>query len=91
MDANTRDVLMALITMVITPLVVLYINRKQAKSIAAVKTEVHAVKTDVHAVKAGVEEYHKAVNGGFAKLLETTSELATAKEKARQADEDIKK
>jgi len=76
MDANTRDVLMALITMVITPLVVLYISRKQAKRIDDVKTEVQTVKTNV-------EEYHKAVNGNMEKLLETTKELATAQEKAR--------
>jgi len=76
MDANTRDVLMAIITMVITPLVVLYINRKQAKRIDDVKVEVQAVKSNV-------EEYHKAVNGNMEKLLETTKDLATAKEKAR--------
>ena len=83
MDANTRDVLMALITMVITPLVVLYISRKQAKRIEAVKTEVQSVKTNV-------EEYHKAVNGNMEKLLNTTAQLATATEKAR-AEGEIKK
>lgn len=78
MDANTKDVLMALIALisaVVTPLVVVYVGRVNAAKIASVKEK--------------VDEYHKEVNGKMGTLLETTKELATAQEKAR-ADAETK-
>jgi uncharacterized membrane protein YgaE (UPF0421/DUF939 family) len=42
-------------------------------------------------VKTKVEEYHAEVNGNMHKLLKTTEELATAKEKARGKEEDKNK
>lgn len=76
MDANTRDVLMALITAIITPLVILYVSKRQVKK----------VEDKIGGLEAKVEVYHKEVNGGFAKLLETTAELATVKEKKKGDD-----
>lgn len=72
MDANTKDVLMALIALVsavVTPLVVVYVGRQNSNKVNGLTNK--------------VDEYHKAVNGGFQKLLDTTAELATANEKAR--------
>lgn len=75
MDANTKDVLMALIALIsaiVTPLIVLYVNQKQVKKLNVMNEK--------------VDGYHKEVNGNMAKLLETTKELATAQEKARAED-----
>jgi hypothetical protein len=72
MDANTKDVLMALIALIsaiVTPLIVLYVSQKQGKKLNSVSEK--------------VDGYHKEVNGNMAKLIETTKELATAQEKAR--------
>jgi len=72
MDANTKDVLMALIALisaVVTPIVVVYVAKQQSNKMNSVATK--------------VDEYHKAVNGNMEKLLETTKDLATAQEKAR--------
>jgi uncharacterized membrane protein YgaE (UPF0421/DUF939 family) len=41
-------------------------------------------------VNTKVEQYHAEVNGNMHKLLKTTEELATAKEKARGKAEDKK-
>ena len=72
MDANTKDVLMALIALisaVVTPLIVVYVGRQNYNKVNGLTTK--------------VDEYHKAVNGNMEKLLNTTAELATANEKAR--------
>lgn len=72
MDANTKDVLMALIALisaVVTPLIVLYVNNKTIKKLSTVEGK--------------LDENHRLTNGHMAKLIETTKELATATEKAR--------
>jgi hypothetical protein len=76
MDANTKDVLMALIALIsaiVTPLVVVYVARQQANKMNTIKDK--------------VDEYHKEVNGKMGQLLETTKDLATANEKARAKEE----
>lgn len=76
MDANTKDVLMALIALisaVVTPLIVVYVGNRTKKSIT----------DEMGGVKTKVEEYHKEVNGKMGLLLEKTVDLATATEKAR--------
>ena len=94
---NTKDILLALIAAVITPLIVFFINNRTNKRVAAVDQKVQlqnekldAVKTNVETVdkKVGVvetklDESHKQMNGNLSKLIETTKELATEKEKAK--------
>lgn len=72
MDANTRDVLLsliALISAVVTPLIVLYVSIKQGKKLNTVENK--------------LDENHKLVNGHLSALLQTTKDLATATERAR--------
>lgn len=76
MDSNTKDVLMAIIALisaVVTPLIVLYVNQKQMKKI--------------NAVECKVEDNHKLINGHMTALIETTKQLAIAQEKARAENE----
>lgn len=87
MDANTKDVLMAviaLISAVVTPLILLYVTKKQNEKIDSNQL---ALTTNQSQITAKVEEYHKEVNGNMSKLLKTTEELATANEKVRAASE----
>lgn len=75
MDDNTTKVLMAVIALVstiVTPLVVVYVGKMNSIKIKEVKEK--------------VDEYHKEVNGNMARLLDTTEQLATANEKARHVD-----
>lgn len=44
-------------------------------------------KTKANTLDRKVDEYHKEVNGKMGQLIETTKELATAKEKARNKEE----
>jgi hypothetical protein len=79
MDDNTHDVLMAVVTLIsaiVTPLILVYVTRKQNEKI-------DANKKGIDKVVEKVDEYHKEVNGNMSKLLETTKELATATEKAK--------
>lgn len=69
------SLLTAIVTM-ITPIVVWRLNHKQSKKIGEVKDK--------------VDEYHKEINGRMGQLLETTKQLATEKEKAREKGEDKK-
>lgn len=76
MDENTKEVLMAviaLISAIVTPIIVLYVNQKQIKKLDKVEGK--------------VDEYHRSVNGNMEKLLKTREELATANEKVRAASE----
>ena len=76
MDGNTKDVLMALIALIsaiVTPLIVVYVGRQNANRLTGIKDR--------------VEEYHKEVNGKMGLLLQTTKDLATAQEKARNESE----
>ena len=87
MDDNTHDVLMAVITLisaVVTPLIVVYVSRKQS-------AKIEANKAGIDHVVDRVDGYHKEVNGNMAKLLETTRQLAVAQEKARAEQEQGKK
>lgn len=89
MDANTKDVLMAviaLISAVVTPLIVLYVTKKQNEKIDSNQV---ALTANQNQITAKVEEYHKEVNGNMGKLLKTTEELATANEKVRAASETV--
>lgn len=76
MDANTKEVLMAviaLISAVVTPLIVLYVSQKQVKKLNTVEQK--------------LDENHRLTNGHMTQLLETTKQLATATEKARAENE----
>jgi len=76
MDDNTTKVVMAIIALVsavVTPLVLVIVTRMQNNKID--KNQVEIVEK--------VDVYHKEVNGNMAKLLKTTADLATAQEKAR--------
>lgn len=87
MDDNTTKVLMAIISLisaVITPIVVVYVTKKQNEKIDSNQV---ALTANQNQIKATVEEYHKEVNGNMGKLLKTTEELATANEKARHQSE----
>lgn len=80
MDGNTKDVLMAIIALisaVVTPLIVLYVNKRQLEKIDTVEKK--------------LDENHKLTNGHMTTLLQTTKELATAQEKARGVAEQKKK
>jgi hypothetical protein len=82
MDNNTHDVLLAVIALVsaiVTPLVLVYVTRKQNEKIDG-NAKI------ISSVAEKVDGYHKEVNGNMAKLLETTKDLATAQEKARAED-----
>lgn len=75
MDANTKDVLMAviaLISAVVTPLVVVYVNKQTNK------------KVDV--VEKKLDESHKQMNGNLDKLIKSTADLATLTEKNKHKD-----
>lgn len=87
MDDNTTKVVMAVIALVgtvITPVVLVWVTKQQNKFIA--KNQAETVKNQ-EAIAQKVEVYHKEVNGNMSKLLETTKELATAKEKVRANEE----
>lgn len=65
MDDNTTKVVLsviALVSAIVTPFVLVIVTRMQNKKI---------------------EGYHNEVNGKMSKLLQTTADLATAKEKAK--------
>lgn len=88
MDDNTTKVVMAVIALVsavVTPLVLVIVTRMQNKLITNNQAE---TKTALVAVTEKVEVYHKEVNGHMSKLLDTTKELATAQEKVRASNED---
>lgn len=79
MDDNTTKVVMAIIALisaVVTPLVVVIATKMQNKKIDTIETK--------------LDENHKQQNGNLTKLLETTSQLATAKEKAKNEKENNK-
>ena len=91
MDANTKDVILAIIALIstiVTPLVLLYVTKNQNKKIADNHVD---TKKDIEHVVEKVEVYHKEVNGNMSKLLETTKDLATATEKAKNIAEDKSK
>lgn len=88
MDDNTTKVIMALLALisaVVTPLVLVIVTKMQNKLIANNQAE---TKEAIGVVKESVEVYHKEVNGHMTQLLSTTKDLATATEKARAAHED---
>lgn len=88
MDDNTTKVVMAIIALisaVVTPLVLVIVTKMQNKQIAKNQTE---TKAEIGVVKEDVKEYRKEVNGHMTKLLQTTGELATANEKVRASVED---
>lgn len=87
MDDNTTKVIMAIIALVsavVTPLVLVYVTRKQNEKIDANQVQITS-KVDI--VEKKLDENHQLTNGHMTKLLETTAELATANEKVRAASE----
>lgn len=79
MSDNVKEVVMAIIALisaVVTPLVVVIATKMQNKKIDTIETK--------------LDENHKQQNGNLTKLLETTSQLATAKEKAKNKEENKK-
>lgn len=86
MDDNTTKVIMAIIALIsaiVTPLILLYVTKKQNEKL-------DNNQAGIVQVAEKVDTYHKEVNGKMGELLETTKQLATAKEKAR-ADAATKK
>lgn len=76
MDDNTKEVVMAviaLISAIVTPVVLVIVTRLQNKKIDSNHAE----------TIEKVEVYHKEVNGNMENLLKTTKDLATATEKAK--------
>lgn len=91
MDANTKEVLMAviaLISAIVTPLVLVIVTRMQNKKIDA--NQVVVVQKQGEIV-AKLDESHKQMNGNLDKLIKSTADLATANEKARNKAEDKRK
>lgn len=87
MDANTKDVLMAIIALisaVVTPLILLYVTKKQNEKI---DNNQIALTANQNQITAKVEEYHKEVNGHMTQLLKTREDLGAANEKVRAASE----
>lgn len=88
MDDNTTKVIMAIIALisaVVTPLVLVIVTKMQNKQIATNQVETKAA---IGGIQDKVEVYHKEVNGNMSKLIDTTRELATAREKVRASVED---
>lgn len=82
MDDNTAKVLMAIIALisaVVTPLVLVHVTKKQNKQIATNQSETKAA---IGGVVEKVEVYHAEVNGKMGQLLETTKALGKAEGKA---------
>jgi hypothetical protein len=75
MDDNLKEVLMsliALISAIVTPIVVVYVNSKTNK------------KMDV--VEKKLDESHRQMNGNLDKLIKSTEDLATLREKNKHQD-----
>lgn len=64
---------------VITPVLAYLIKRSESK-----------ITKKVDVIESKLDENHKQQNGNLTKLLETTSQLATAKEKAKNKEENKK-
>jgi alcohol dehydrogenase class IV len=76
MDSNTKDVLMAIIALIsaiVTPLIVLYVNNKTNKKVDVIETK--------------LDESHKQMNGNLDKLIKASTDLATATEKAKNIEQ----
>lgn len=87
MDDNTTKVIMAIIALisaVVTPLVLVIVTKMQNKQIATNQVETKAA---IGGIQEKVEVYHKEVNGNMSKLIDTTRELATAREKVRASED----
>jgi len=63
------------------------IDRKAAAQNAEIIAASKILSANLERTNDRIVEYHKEVNGNMVKLIETTKELATAKEKARAKDE----
>lgn len=86
MDSNTKDVLLAvieIISAIVTALMIVYVARSNKK--------IDSVNTKVDVVEKKLDENHTQQNGNLNKLLETTKQLATAQEKARNEAQDKSK
>lgn len=86
MDDNTTKVIMAIIALVsavVTPLVLVYVTRKQNEKIDSNQAEITG-KVDV--VEKKLDESHKQMNGNLDKLIKSTADLATLKEKNKHVD-----
>ena len=87
MDANTKEVLIAILTLVISPLILWFIARRNSKEIKAISLQVVEQKEKllekVDVVEKKLDENHKQANGHFSELLESAKQLATAKEKEK--------
>lgn len=69
------------IGLVLAPLIALYVTVKTHK-------KVNNVVEKVETVEKKLDVNHGLINGNLSKLLKTTEELATAKEKARAEEKD---
>lgn len=76
MDANTKEVLMALIAFlsaVVTPIVVVYVGKQTHKKVEVIEKK--------------LDETHKQMNGNMDKLIKSTADLATLTEKNKHKDD----
>lgn len=76
--------IIALVSAVVTPLVLVYVTRKQNEKIDANQVQITG-KVDV--VEKKLDDNHRLTNGHMTTLLQTTKDLATANEKVRAASE----
>lgn len=86
MDENLKEVLLAviaLISAVVTPIVLVYVTRKQNEKIDANQVQITG-KVDV--VEKKLDESHKQMNGNLDKLIKSTADLATLTEKSKHTD-----
>lgn len=86
MDDNTTKVLMALIALIsaiVTPLVLVIVTKMQNKKIDA--NQVVVVNKQKEIVQK-LDESHKQMNGNLDKLIKSTADLATLTEKNKHTN-----
>lgn len=75
MDDNTTKVLLAIIALIsalVTPIVVVFVANKTNKKVAVIETK--------------LDESHRQMNGNLDKLIKSTKDLATLQEKNKHSD-----
>lgn len=82
-DALILGISLPIITAV-SAWVTIWLNGKVAAKLAA---QIDEAKEKMNVVEKKLDENHKQMNGNLDKLVKTTADLATAKEKAKNKEE----
>lgn len=82
-DALILGISLPIITAV-SAWVTIWLNGKVAAKLAA---QIDEAKEKMNVVEKKLDENHKQMNGNLDKLVKTTADLATAKEKAKNREE----